>query len=100
MADINWSAESRRDLHAIAEYFETSSPEYSKYIVQSIYNSISELKNFPELGRMVPELENEIFRERIVDGYRIIYLFQENAIEILTIVHSRQDLIKHLKRTD
>lgn len=100
MADINWSAESRRDLLAIAEYFETSSPEYSKYIVNSIYNSISDLKDFPELGRMVPELDNDIFRERIIDGYRIIYLLQGNNIEILTIVHSRQDLIKHLKRID
>jgi plasmid stabilization system protein ParE len=68
--------------------------------MQSIYDSVSDLKDFPELGREVPELEQKMFRERIVDGYRIIYLFQENSVEILTIVHSRQDLIKHLKRTD
>lgn len=100
MADVNWSAESKRDLKAIAEYFETSSPEYSKYIVQNIYNSISELKEFPEMGRMVPELGNENFRERIIDGYRVIYLFQKSSVEVLTIVHSRQDLMKHLKRQD
>lgn len=100
MADLKWSAESRRDLKAIAEYFETSSPEYSKYIIDIIIESVTELEDFPEIGRKVPELNQEMFRERIVDGYRIVYLFQGSSIEILTIVHSRQDLFKHLKRKE
>lgn len=99
MADVNWSAESRRDLKAIAEYFELSSPRYARYIVQNIYTSITDLEDFPEMGRKVPELDNDNFRERIVDGYRVIYLYQKGLVEILTVVNSRQDLIKHLKRT-
>jgi toxin ParE1/3/4 len=99
MADINWSAEAKRDLRAIAEYFDKSSPEYSKYLVENLFHSISELSNFPKMGRMVPELEQEQFREKIVEGYRVIYLFQRNSVEILTIVHSRQDLFKHLRRS-
>ena len=100
MAEVKWSAEAKRDLNAIAEYFDISSTQYSKYLVERIYNSVSELKDFPKIGRKVPELEFEIFRERIVEGYRIIYLVQDASIEILTIVHSRQDLIKQLKRQD
>jgi plasmid stabilization system protein ParE len=100
MADINWSAESRRDLKTIAEYFDSTSPEYSKYIVGNIIYAVTELIDFPKIGRKVPELEQDMFRERIVDGYRIIYLIQSTGVEILTIVHSRQDLIKHLKQLD
>ncbi|MEX0844414.1 MAG: type II toxin-antitoxin system RelE/ParE family toxin [Balneolaceae bacterium] len=100
MAEINWSGESKKDLRAIADYFDKSSRPYSRYLIQSIYNSVGELEAFPKIGRKVPELEIDIFRERIVEGYRVIYLVQGNSIEILTIVHSRQDLLNHLKRKD
>ena len=100
MAEINWSVEAKRDLKAIAEYFDISSTQYSKYLVENIYNSVSELNEFPKIGRKVSEFELDIFRERIVEGYRVIYLFQDTSVEILTIVHSRQVLIKHLKRQD
>lgn len=98
MARVNWSGEAKKDLRGIAEYHNRSSLTYAKFIVQNIYNSVSELKEFPKIGRKVPELEMDIFRERIVEGYRVIYLLQKNSCEIMTIVHSRQDLIKQLKR--
>jgi len=98
MAQVNWSAESKKDLRAIAKYYDKSSKTYSKFLIQSIYNSVSKIENFQKIGRKVPEFELDIFRERIVEGYRVINLLQEESAEILTIVHSRQDLIKHLKR--
>lgn len=99
MAEINWSHEARRDLKVIAEFFETSSPQYSKYIIKRIFDTVSNLRDHPRIGRPIPEFEASIFRERIVEDFRILYLLQnEEAVEILTIVHSRQDVTKHLKR--
>ena len=97
MVDISWSAEARKDLKAIAEYYQISSPEYSRYIVAKLFNSVSKLNSFPQIGRKVPELNLESFRELIVENYRIVYLFEGASIEILTIVHGRRDLFKHLK---
>lgn len=99
MAEINWSQEAIRDMKAIAEFFETSSSQYSKHIVKRIFDTVSSLRDHPKIGRPIPEFEAKIFRERIVEGFRILYLLQnDNTIEILTIVHSRQDITKHLKR--
>jgi len=99
MAEVNWSREAKKDLKAIAEFFETSSPEYSRHIIKSLFDTVSRLREHPKIGRPIPEFEAEIFRERIVENFRIIYLLQDNKkVEILTIVHCRQDLTKHLKR--
>jgi len=99
MAEINWSREARRDLKAIAKFFERSSPQYSKYIVKRIFDTVSGLRDHPRIGRPIPEFEAKIFRERIVENFRILYLLQNNeTVEILTIIHSRQDVSKHLKR--
>lgn len=100
MADISWSAEARRDLKAIADYYKVSSPEFAKYIVDQLFHAVSRLEHFPKIGRKVPELEMDIFRERVVEEYRIIYLLQGSSIEILTIIHSRQNLLKHLKEIE
>ncbi|MCC5913887.1 MAG: type II toxin-antitoxin system RelE/ParE family toxin [Balneolaceae bacterium] len=99
MAEINWSAESRRDLKSIAEFYEVSSASYSNFIVSRIIDAVDRIQEFPEIGRQVPKLDQDMFRERIVDGFRIIYLLQGNSCEILTTVHSRRDLIRHLKRS-
>ena len=56
------------------------------------------LEHFPRLGRNVPELELESFRELIVAGYRVVYLLSEEDVNVLVIAHSRQDLIKKLSR--
>ncbi len=54
------------------------------------------------MGRMVPELESETFRELIVEGYRIVYLVvgkrEAAEVDVLAIAHSRQDLAKKLSR--
>lgn len=100
MTRINWSSEARRDLRAIAEYHEATSPSYAKSVVRLLYKAVSRLEEFPRSGRIVPELQMQDYRESLSDGYRTIYLVQLNAVEILAIAHSRQDLHKKLQRRD
>jgi toxin ParE1/3/4 len=53
---------------------------------------------FPESGRRVPEAPTLEIREFIEFPYRLIYRMHADAIEILAIVHGRQDLPTHLPR--
>lgn len=39
---------------------------------------------------MVPELEDERIREKIIYGWRMIYRFDDAIVTITSIVHSRQ----------
>ena len=46
--------------------------------------------DFPQSGRIVPELDYEEIREIIHGNYRIIYQISSENIEILTVRHGRQ----------
>lgn len=98
MAKIVWSEEARSDLEAIGEYFERTSPQYASAIVSRLYNSVEQLADYPKLGRTVPEIEHESLRELIVEEYRVVYQLQEERIEIVTVLHSRQDLAQKFRQ--
>jgi plasmid stabilization system protein ParE len=44
----------------------------------------------PELGRVVPELNQPSIRERIVSPYRLVYLVEGGRVVVLGIVHGRR----------
>lgn len=94
MAHIVWTDEALSDLEAIGEYYEQTSPQYAPVIVNRLYTSVEQLNEFPEMGRQVPEVRHESLRELIVEGYRVVYQLREERIEIVTVLHSRQDLTK------
>lgn len=48
------------------------------------------------MGRQVPEVEHQSLRELIVENYRVVYQLREEEIEIITVLHSRQNLRKKL----
>ena len=50
------------------------------------------------MGRVVPEVEVPHVRELVREGYRIVYLVTEETIEILAVLHGRQDLGRKLRR--
>jgi plasmid stabilization system protein ParE len=52
------------------------------------------------MGRQVPEVEHESLRELIVENYRVIYQLREEEIEVITVLHSRQDLRKKLREPE
>ncbi len=102
MALVRWSSAAKQDLAAIRDYYESSSPSYARTVISKLFGSVTNLKQFPRMGREVPEIEDEAFRELIVEGYRIVYLVageeEETEVEVLTIAHGRQDLLKKLSR--
>jgi len=92
MAEIVWTEEALSDLEAIGEYFERTSPQYASAVVSRLYSSVERLVEYPKIGRKVPEVDHESLRELIAEDYRIIYQLQEKRIEIVTVLHSRQDI--------
>ena len=47
---------------------------------------------------MVPELEVDHIREIVRDGYRIVYVVSGDLVEVLAVLHGRQDLDRKLRR--
>jgi toxin ParE1/3/4 len=102
---IIFSRFSEEDLIEIIEYYNSVNAEFSKNLFYAIEEQVNKLKDYPELGRIVPELEKQDivdYRELIEGNYRIIHEIQEHSIIIHAIVDSRRNLeellIKKLMR--
>ncbi len=85
---IKWSPQAVEDLEAIYHFISRDSLYYAKSVVKKILDSVKQLETFPKMGRIVPEINREEIRERIVYNYRVIYKVEKEIIIILTIVHS------------
>jgi len=60
---VVWSPEAVEDLEAIRKYIERDSEFYAKAVVSKILDTARSIKDFPTIGRIVPETRNENIRE-------------------------------------
>ena len=79
-------------LGAIVEYISLASPVYAEQVAERIVERLRQAQEFPESGRAVPEASVTELRELLEYPYRIIYRRGAATIEVVTIVHGRQDL--------
>ncbi len=90
---IRWTQLALDDLEAIQAYISKDSVFYAKQFIERIFETVSKLKDFPEIGRRVPEAEErKDVRELVFQGYRIIYLIQTRNISIITVIHGSRNL--------
>ena len=58
------------------------------------------IPEYPELGRLVPEIGDPAIRERLVHRYRIIYRLEPARVLIAAVVHGRQDFGSFVARIE
>jgi len=96
---VKWSRPARMDLKQIHDYIAEDSRYYAKKVVQTIVEKTEELMVFPEIGRIVPEIDDPNIRELFVYSYRLIYEITPNGIEILAVMHGRRDFFERITET-
>ncbi len=89
---ILWTEPAIEDLRNLHGYIAKDSEVYASSFVQRVILAVEKLTDFPRLGRVVPEADEEKIRELIYQNYRIIYRIKNELIEILTVIHGRRDL--------
>lgn len=89
---VRWTEHAVAQVAAIAQYIGESSPVYAEQIVERMSQRLLQASAFPESGRVVPELGLSAVRELIESPYRLIYRVRPGAIEVLAVVHARQEL--------
>ena len=87
---IIWSPLSIERITEIAKFIAEDKPGAAEKWIDSIFSTTEKLIEFPQSGRMVPELDHEEIREITHGNYRIIYQISSENIEILTVRHGRQ----------
>ena len=89
---IIWSPLAIDRASEIAEYIAQDKPSAAEKWINTVFLNVEQLKSSPEIGRVVPEIRNDQFRELIYGNYRIIYRIEKKQISILTIRHGKQIL--------
>lgn len=86
---IVWSPLALERVEDIAQYIAEDKPSAAAEWVEGIFDTVERLSDFPESGRIVPEVGGRRIREVIFGAYRIIYSVRDQ-IDILTVRRSSQ----------
>ena len=89
---IIWSPLAVDRVSEIADYIAKDKPLAAEKWINTVFSKVEQLESSPEIGRIVPEINNSQFRELIYSNYRIIYRIKKEQISILTIRHGKQIL--------
>lgn len=92
MLEVEYSAESLKDLHRVVEFVEVKNPYAARRIVIDLHEGVSKLKQFPEIGLPVIKAPDpEIIRDLYVGAYTVRYLITDATIYILRVWHNREN---------
>jgi plasmid stabilization system protein ParE len=86
-----WSPEAIEDIESIAAYIARDSPWYANAVASKIVEIAESIPDFPEIGRVVPEIGETSIRERFVHRYRVIYRLDQARVLVAAVIHGRQE---------
>jgi toxin ParE1/3/4 len=89
---VKWTKHALVQLRHIHNHIAQDSPLYAKRVSDALVRKTLLLDELPRIGRVVPELNEESVRELSLYSYRILYQIKTIHIDILAIIHKRQDL--------
>ncbi len=79
------------DLERIKDYYlEKGVPDIGEGFVVSIIEHIDTLRDNPDIGRMVPEFEENKIRELLHPPFRIVYLREFNSVHVVRVWRSER----------
>mgnify|MGYP000394345748 CR=1 FL=1 len=82
--NISFSKSAIEDLESITEYYlEQGVPQIGQDFVKSIIEH-------PDIGRVVPEFNDELIREIIHSPFRVVYLRESKTINIIRVWRSER----------
>ena len=91
---IVWSYIAVGNLIENNRYIAKENPDAARSVINDIYEAGNRIKEFPDKGRVVPEIGKANVKEIFCRNYRIIYKVDSKRITILTVRHMRQQLKK------
>ena len=87
---IIWSPTAVTKLSDIVTYISQDNPIQAEIWADKVFNAVERLSDYPNSGRIVPEVNAEKVREIILGNYRIIYEITDIHIAIITVRHCKR----------
>jgi len=88
--EIEWSPEATEDLNLIAEYIARDSEFYARAVMTEILAVSRNIREFPLIGHIVPELNDDRIRERLVYSYRLVYRIEPRRYLVVAVIHGKR----------
>ncbi|MGA1193799.1 MAG: type II toxin-antitoxin system RelE/ParE family toxin [Kiritimatiellia bacterium] len=87
---LNWSPSARYDLRAIFAYIAEDDSVAAGKFTRGVIEAVERLPDFPQSGRIVPEIGDPLVRELIRQPCRIVYRInsEQESIEIARVWHA------------
>ncbi|MHA1646039.1 MAG: type II toxin-antitoxin system RelE/ParE family toxin [Promethearchaeota archaeon] len=73
MVEIRWMNSTLKSLRDILSYISLDNPNHALFLENRIFEMVDHLRQFPKIGRVVPEYKTSNIREILFKGYRIIF---------------------------
>ena len=91
-----FTPQSQDDLRSIACFISRDSPDRASSFGNALIDTALMLESSPEMGRIVPELDDSSVREIVHGSYRIVYEFYERSdtIYVLRFWHAARGVPK------
>jgi toxin ParE1/3/4 len=96
MAQVIWTSSALTDLEDIAEYISLDSREAASTLIENVFTSIEHLGLFPNSGRKPPEIQDSIYREKVVGPCRIFCRIQKEDVVIIYVMRSERELRRYV----
>ena len=90
MAEVIWTEPALQELDAIAEYIALDNPVAASHLVQEVVDKTERLEDFPQSGRIPPELPNSVYREVVVPPCRIFYREDKKRVLVLYVMREER----------
>ena len=91
MGQIIWSRPALQDVKAIGEYIARDSIVRADLMVSRIIEASYRIAEFPQAGRLIPEVKKPNCREVFIGPYRIMYRVLGDSICITAVVHGARN---------
>ena len=89
---VEWAGRAESDLRLAVEYIR------AKAFSSQTFQAARSLSTFSERGRVVPDLGDPAVRQGLVGRYRVLYEVHPEAVWIMRVLHTSQDVLLALGR--
>jgi len=92
---VEWAQPASKDLENILEYISNDNFDTAISIFEKIRSKCIVLHQFPDRGRIVPELKAYgifIYREIVISPWRVIYRISDQKVHVLAVIDSRRNM--------
>jgi toxin ParE1/3/4 len=91
MGKIIWAPSALKDMESIARFIERDSIDQASLFVTRVIEMTDRLDDFPQSGRVIPEINDDHCREIIYGAYRVMYRIAGDEIWITGVIHGARN---------